>query len=91
MSGYGSTEQSDLVNAVLSDADRKLDAVYRDHVHKNTGQNLHAGIADYDLWQGYWQHLVTYPSRVYNDPSGVVGKHLIMTLTDTLNGVVDRK
>ena len=39
-------ENGDLKDAQLSDADRKLDAVYGDHVHQNPGQHLHAGIAE---------------------------------------------
>ena len=67
-------ENGDLEDAQLSDADRKLDAVYGDHVHQNPGQHLHAGIAEDEEWQGYWQRLIIYPSRVYDAPSGAVGK-----------------
>ena len=57
-----SLENGDLEDTVLSDADRKLDAIYGDYVHQNPGQNLHAGIADDEVWQGYWRRLITYPS-----------------------------
>ena len=47
-------EDGDLPGASLSEADQKMDKVYRDHVHQNPGMHLTGGTADDAIWQEHW-------------------------------------
>ena len=81
----------DLPGAKISGADLKLDEVYGDHVHQNSGQHLDGGITDDAMWQSYWRRLVVYHSRQYNVPKGKVGHRFLEMITDNIEGVISRK
>jgi hypothetical protein len=84
-------DKGDLPDYVITDADRKLDEVYGDHVHQNSGKHLDGEVADDQMWQNYWEHLVVYPSKTYSIPTGAVGKQFIKELVQLLDDTVERK
>jgi hypothetical protein len=56
-------EIGDLPDIELSDADRMLDKLYGDQVHQNPGTRLSGDILNDNMWQGYWQWLIVFPSQ----------------------------
>jgi hypothetical protein len=59
-----------VAGAKILEADLKLDKVYGDHVHQNSGQHLNSGITEDAIWQGYWRRLIVYHYRKYSAPKG---------------------
>jgi hypothetical protein len=70
----------DLPGATILEADLKLDTVYGNYVHQNTGQHLDGGIANDAELQDYWKRLVVLPPQQYNAPTGPVGKRIVDTM-----------
>jgi hypothetical protein len=83
------TEQpvGDLPGTTISDADRLMDKVYGDHVHKNPGEHLDGGITNDQMWQDNWRQLIVFPSQTYDVPSGPIGCWFLETLTSLLKGI----
>jgi hypothetical protein len=81
----------DLPGATISEADLKLDEVYGDHVHQNSGQHLDGGITDDAIWQSYWRRLIVYHCRQYSLPNGTVGHRFLGMLTEIIEGIISRK
>ncbi len=86
----------DLPGATISAADLKLDTVYGDHVHQNTGQHLDGGIPDDSKFQdakfqAYFATLACYPSQQYPLPGGKLGKRFVDNLGGGGEGVGNRK
>lgn len=82
---------SDLPGVVLTEADKKLDDVYGDHVYQNHGAHLDGGVNNDAVWQGYWRQLIGYPGQKYDVPKGSVGKGFLSTLTGLLADTKSRK
>jgi hypothetical protein len=80
---------ADLPGYSITDADRKLDEVYGDHVHDNDGTHLSGGINDDRLWQRYWQQIAQEKPRRYNLPQSKEGKLFLTQLVLELQGVQD--
>jgi hypothetical protein len=84
-------EIGDLPDIELSDASRRMDKVYGDHVHQNPGTHLRGDIPGDKMWQDYWRRIIAFPSQTYDAPSGAVGRRLIEMLADMLAGIQARK
>jgi hypothetical protein len=84
-------DKGDLPDYVITDADIKLDEVYGDHVHQNSGKHLDGKVADDPMWQNYWERLVVYPFKTYSIPTGAVGKRFIRELAQLLDDTIKRK
>jgi len=63
------TELSDLSGATISPANRRLDAVYGDHVHDNPGEHIDGVIEDDGVWQDFYRRLITMPNKQYKVPT----------------------
>jgi hypothetical protein len=85
------SDTGNLPDYTMSDADRKLDEVFGDHIHQNLGQHLCGGVADTLMWQNYWEHLVVYPSKTYTIPTGAIGKQFIKELAQLLEDIIAQK
>jgi hypothetical protein len=81
---------ADLPEYHITSADRKLAAVFGDHIHNNDGTHLSGGIADDHLWQRRWRKLVAHSPARYEAPKGKVGKRFISLLADEFQGVTAR-
>ena len=85
------TQASDLPGAIISPANRRLDAVYGDHVHDNPGEHLDGGIEDDGVWQDFYRRLITMPNKQYNVPKRAVGNDFILTLAQFFDDIRDHK
>ena len=89
----GLDSRQDLLGVVLTEADKKLMAVYGDTVHLNDGRHLHGGVdAALDEQHIKWFDLVVaHPHKLYFPPRCKVGKKFVSMLAGLLRGVIDRR
>ena len=87
----GEKKSADLPDFVFTDIDRKMDAVYGDHVHQNDGTHLNGGIADDAEWQARFNTLIVLHNQQYDLPRGRVGHTFIDEFSNIIEGVIDRK
>ena len=71
--------------------DLRLQDVYGDWVHGNTGTHLDGGIPDDGLWQRWWRDLAVMPPLRYDAPSGKVGRRFVNVLAMELRVIRDRR
>ena len=89
--GAPSPSPGDLPSYQPTAVDRKLDAVFGDHVHSNPGTHLDGGIADDAVWQAYFGRLVAFHSKLYSLPArGPVARRFLQLLISLIHGIVDR-
>ena len=69
----------------------RLQEVYRDWVHANTGTHLDGGVHDNSAWQAWWSDLAVMPLRRYDAPSGKVGRRFVGSMREEMKGVLDRR
>ena len=67
----------------------RLQEVYGDWFHANSGTHLDGRIGDDKMWQGWWCDLAIIPSRHYDAPNGKVRRRFVMALVGELHGVRD--
>ena len=84
-------EGGDLPGYEPTEADRKLDLVFGDHVHLNDGCHLKGGIDTDGLWQRRWRRVVQLSLRPYHVPKGTVGRRFIAMLTAEFCGARERR
>ena len=84
---------SDISGADISAANKKLDTVYGDHIHDNSGSHLHGGIgrAEDLIWQGYHRRLLSHNQSLYDTPRGKLGKEITNEFSNLLDDVMKRK
>jgi hypothetical protein len=85
------SKNGNLPDYVTIDANRKLDEVYGDHVHQNSGRHLDGKVADGSMWQNYWERIVVYPSKTYTIPTGAIDKWFIRELVQLLDNTIEQK
>ena len=72
---------ADLSDYELTEADRRLDSVYGDHVHANVGRHLDGGVESDKEWQSLWRSVVGLPLSPYRVPKGRIGRRFVKLLT----------
>jgi len=82
---------ADAIGYSLTNADRKLDSAYGDHVHQNAGLHLTGGVDDDATWQHYWLKIASINTKRYDLPKTTVGKRFLSTLRLEFVGVRERK
>ena len=60
--------------------DLRIQEVYGDWVHANPGTHLDGGVRNYSSWKAWWRELEVMPLRIYDAPSGRVGRRFVGTL-----------
>ena len=68
----------------------RLQEVYGDWFHANSGTHLDGRIGDDKMWQGWWHDLAFMPSQRYDAPSGEFGQRFVVALVGDLQGVQER-
>eukprot|EP00957_Ditylum_brightwellii_P131375 10019594-Ditylum_brightwellii.AAC.1 len=46
---------------------------------------------DNATWQQHWLDLTVLPNQLYDVPSGAIGRRFLFTLSEILDGVVERR
>jgi hypothetical protein len=84
---------SDIAGAEISAANRKLDAVYGDHIHNNSGSHLRGGIGSAEdlTWQGYFRRLSVHNPSHYDIPRGSIGKAITNEFANLFEDIMERK
>ena len=81
---------ADLEGQPLTEADRRLIAVYGDIVHRNDGRHLHGGVADDEAMCALYDRLVAHTRPLYDAPKGKVGARFVGVLAKELRAVRQR-
>jgi hypothetical protein len=85
-------EGADHRGVSLTEADRRLDAVYGDHPHQNDGRHLNGGVPDDPMWQNHWKRVMQLSDiGHYVLPKGKAGRWFIATLAREFAGVRQRQ
>ena len=82
---------ADLPGYIMSEADKKLSAIYGDHPHDNDGTHMDGGFADDALWQRLWNRIFSLKLSQYDAPKGTVGRRFVEVLSQEIQGMMDRK
>jgi hypothetical protein len=82
---------ADLPGFHLTQADRRLDAVFGDHPHHNDGRHLDGDIPQDLRWQRFWRRLAYISPTHYAAPKGRVGRRFVATLAREFKGVQARQ
>jgi hypothetical protein len=75
----------------ITDADRKLDEVYGNHIYQKLGEYLDGGVANDLMWEDYWECLVVYPSKTFTIPTGAVGRWFIKEMPQQPEDIIKQK
>ena len=62
-----------------------------EHIYDNDGTHLDGDTPDDKIWQDRYKLIIVYPLNLHDLPTGPVGRSFIKTLSDELNGVIERK
>ena len=84
-------QDADLPEHVKTADDLKLETVYGDYVHNNSGSHVNGSTKDDLVWQGWWKSLAAHPSHVCAPTRGPVSKMHLRMMTETMNGIKERK
>ena len=69
----------------------KLEAVFGDHPHLDTGEDQTGGVADDEAWQEQWRQLIALTPRYYNLLSGKYDKRFANLLAHEVDLTVEKK
>ena len=83
----------DLPFATTSAVNLKLDTVYGNHVHANSGSHLHGGIGAREdtLWQARHKSLLPFNAQFYDTLKGKAGKEYTNKIANILESVMKRE
>ena len=81
---------ADLAGQPLTEADRRLIAVYGDTVHRNDSRHLHGGVAGDEATCALYDRLVANIHPLYDASKGRVGARFVSFLAKELKAVHQR-
>jgi hypothetical protein len=80
-------KNADLADYVVTEADHRLDRVYGDHAHSNSGTHLSGGIEKDRLWQARWLEVMQLATTTYSVRKGRIGRRFYKYQTLLWKGV----
>ena len=84
-------KEGDLLGQMLYSADRRLQTVYGDTIHRNDGRHLHGGVDNNHVMMALYDRVVSHPHPMYSPPKGKMGNLFLRQFATELRKVRSRE